>query len=256
MMRPKGSAMNDPPQNSQTRAFDAIAANVAMLFADAVDGADVDSVGDGVGALDGLPGIILRRAKLFLLGRMPADRGGIEEHVRALHGGDARTFRIPLVPADEGADLADGGVERLEAEIAGGEVKLLVIERVVGDVHLAIEPGEGAVFVQDGGGVVIKPGRAALKERGDDDDFFFAGDCAEAFGAGTGDGLGEIEERGVFALAEILRAKELGQADDVRAFAGGFADFVGGLIEIGIGIGAAGHLDQADAVVQIGWHVA
>ena len=108
--------------------------------------------------------------------------------------------------------------------------------------------------MQDGGGVVIEPRGAALEERSDDDDFLFAGDCSEALGAGAGDGLGEIEERGVFALAEILGAEELGQADDVRAFARGFADFVGGLIEVGIGIGAAGHLDQADAVVQTGWH--
>ena len=53
----------------QSRAVDAIAADVAMLFADAIDGADIDSVGDGVGALDGLPGLILRGAELFLLGR-------------------------------------------------------------------------------------------------------------------------------------------------------------------------------------------
>ena len=109
--------------------------------------------------------------------------------------------------------------------------------------------------MQDGGGVVIEPGGAAFEERRDDDDLLFAGDCAEAFGAGAGDGFGEIEERGVFALAEILCAKELGQADDVRALARRLADAVGGLIEVRIGIGAAGHLDQADAVIQTGWHV-
>ncbi len=121
-------------------------------------------------------------------------------------------------------------------------------------MHLAIEPGEGSVFVQNGGGVVIEAGGAAFKERGDDDDLLFAGDGAEALGAGTGDGLGEIEERGVFALAEVLGAEELGQADDLGAFAGGFADAVGGLVEVGVRIGAAGHLDQADAVVQLGGH--
>ena len=29
-----------------------------------------------------------------------------------------------------------------EAEVAGGEVELLVVERVVGDVHLAVDVGD------------------------------------------------------------------------------------------------------------------
>ena len=49
-------------------------------------------------------------------------------------------FGIPLVPADEHADLAVARVEGVKAEVAGGEVVLLEIERIVGDVHLAVEP--------------------------------------------------------------------------------------------------------------------
>ena len=101
MMRPKGSARNEPPQKSSPAPCDLVAANVAGLVADAIDRADVDSVGDGVRALDGEPGVVLRRAPLFFLRRMPADGGGIEEHVRTLQGGQPRALRIPLVPADQ-----------------------------------------------------------------------------------------------------------------------------------------------------------
>ena len=83
-----------------------------MLVADAVDGGDEDAVGDGVGALDGLPGVVLRRAEFVLLGRMPADGGGIEEDVGALQRGEARGFGIPLVPADERADAAEARCRR------------------------------------------------------------------------------------------------------------------------------------------------
>jgi len=43
----------------------------AMLQADAIHAGNINSVGDGVGALNRLPGIVLRRAKLRL-SRMPA----------------------------------------------------------------------------------------------------------------------------------------------------------------------------------------
>ena len=60
------------------------------------------------------------------------------------------------------------GIESLEPEIAGSEIELLVIERIVGDVHLAIDAGQPAVFLEDGGGVVIDPGRAPLEQGSDE----------------------------------------------------------------------------------------
>ena len=116
--------------------------DVAVLVADAVDGADEDAVGDGVGALDGLPGVVLALAELGLFAGVPADGGGEEEGFGALERGDAGAFGVPLVPADERADGAGGGVLGQEAEVAGGEVELLVVERVVGDVHLAVDGGD------------------------------------------------------------------------------------------------------------------
>jgi hypothetical protein len=51
--------------------------------ADAVYRGYVDSVCDGVGALDGLPGIVLRFAVFGFFGRVPADGGGVEEDICA-----------------------------------------------------------------------------------------------------------------------------------------------------------------------------
>ena len=42
----------------------------------------------------------LRRALALLLRGMPADGGGIEDHLGAVEGGDARRLRVPLIPAD------------------------------------------------------------------------------------------------------------------------------------------------------------
>ena len=53
----------------------------------------------------------------------------------------------------------------------------------------------------------------------------------------------------VFALAEVLGAEELGEADDVGAGVGGLADEGGGLVEVGCRVGGAGHLDEGDFFV-------
>ena len=37
---------------------------------------------------------------------MPADRGGIEEDLGALHRGEPRAFGEPLIPADQHADAS------------------------------------------------------------------------------------------------------------------------------------------------------
>ena len=101
--------------------------HVAVLVAYAVDGADEDSVGDGVGALGGLPGVVLGYAELLFFGGVPADGGGEEEDFCSAEDGEAGAFGVPLVPADECADGALGGLRGFEAEVAGSEVELLVV---------------------------------------------------------------------------------------------------------------------------------
>src|SRR5262249_40658280 len=96
-------------------------------------------------ALRGAPGIVLRVSPFGLLCGVPSDRRRIKNHARALERSEPRAFGIPLVPADERANFAFARVECLIAEIAGSEIKLLVIERIVGDVHLAIEALERSI---------------------------------------------------------------------------------------------------------------
>ena len=57
--------------------------------------------------LNGPPGIVLRLPKFSLLRRMPADGGGIKQHMRSLQRRQSRALRIPLIPADQCADAAD-----------------------------------------------------------------------------------------------------------------------------------------------------
>ncbi len=102
----------------KARTLDAIAAHIPVLVANAVHPGNVDAVGNGVGALNRLPCIVLRCAELILLRRMPADGGGIEQHLGALQRGETRSLGIPLIPADERADAAECRVHGLESKIA------------------------------------------------------------------------------------------------------------------------------------------
>ena len=66
------------------------------------------------------------------------------------------------------------------------------------------------------------------------------------FVVGTGNRLGQVEERDVFALAEILRLKQLGQADELGALAGGIANVCDRALQILLRLGRARHLHDAD----------
>ena len=56
----------------------------------------------------------------------------------------------------------------------------------------------------------------------------------------------ELEEAVVFHLAEILGAEQLLRADDLRRLLGGLLDEANLVFEVGVGVGAAGHLREAD----------
>src|SRR5580658_4018962 len=106
---------------------------------------------------------------------MPADTCGIENYLCALQSSQARTFRIPLIPANLNADAPVGGVEIRETEIAGREIKFLVVQGIVGDVHFAVFAQERAVRVEYSAGIVVDAGGAAFEQRNDQDDFRFLG---------------------------------------------------------------------------------
>ena len=75
---------------------------------------------------------------------------------------------------------------------------------------------------------------------------FLQGGGGELLRAGAGDRLREIEQSGVFALAEILRLEEFGQADDIGALACRLRNAIKRLGQIVGRLGAARHLDQGD----------
>ena len=147
----------------QAFAGSGIAANIPGLEAHAVNYPDIYAIGNRVRALNGAPGIVLSLAKVGLLVRMPPDGGWVKKDARPLQRREPRAFRIPLIPAHERAKFSGGGIESLKAKIAGGEIKFFLVERIVGDVHLAVDATERAIRVEDGGSVVIEA-RGALLE--------------------------------------------------------------------------------------------
>ena len=62
----------------------------------------------------------------------------------------------------------------------------------------------------------------------------------------AGDGLGEVEEGGVFGLAEVGGAVELLEDDEAGAGLGGLGDVVAGEREVGVEVVGAGVLEGGD----------
>ena len=104
---------------------------------------------------------------------------------------------------------------RHEAGIAWSEVVLLVVEWVMRYVHLPVGPAQLSTFVDDDRGVVTDTRSASLEDRGDDDNAELCRRLRQRVCRRSGNGLCEIEERGVLSLAEVSRQEELGQTDDM-----------------------------------------
>src|SRR5436189_1918819 len=92
---------------------------------------DITTVGYGVAALNRFPGGMLPFALYRLIARQPPDSRWIKKNFGALHCSQARGFRIPLIPANEHADLPITRLPRAKPEITGRKIKLLVIVRVI-----------------------------------------------------------------------------------------------------------------------------
>ena len=222
-----------------------VAPELELAFdADAIDRRDEDAVGDRVAALNRLPRVDLFGADFLGLAMPPSDGRGIEQDLRTRHRGQTRGLGEPLIPAYEHADRTARGRMRDEVEIAGGEVVFFVVARIVGDMHLAVAADDYPGLVDDGGGVVIDAGRAALEDRRDDNYFARLGDGAERFSGRAGNRLGEIEKFRILDLTRILAAEQLLRADDVGAALGGVLDFGDGLVEIEARLGRTTHLDE------------
>src|SRR5262245_51917536 len=151
-------------------------------------------------------------------------------------------------------------VERFEPQVARSEIELFIIERVVRNVHLAVDARQMAVGVNHHGGVVVNARRAAFKQRTDDDDAARGRQSAERLRAWPRNRFGKIEVRMILALAEIARAEQLLGRNHVRALTRGFLDARQAFVQILARIVAAAHLNQRHVsfilVALIGFHIA
>jgi hypothetical protein len=77
-----------------------------------------------------------------------------------------------------------------------------------------------------------------------------AGGSGKFCGGGTGDWFGEIEQRCILALAEVLRLEEFRQADDVGTALGRIGNAIEGLSQVVRGFRAARHLHGDDVIGQ------
>src|SRR3546814_19557758 len=73
-----------------------------------------------------------------------------EQHFRAHQRHDARSFRIPLVPAYADANRSVAGFPHLEAAIAGAEIVFFFIAWPVGNMTFAIDAHEDRKSVVGG----------------------------------------------------------------------------------------------------------
>src|SRR5437660_10023095 len=95
---------------------------------------DEATISDGVASLNRFPGCMLELPVFSLFPGMPTDGGGIKQNLGALHRGQASRFRIPLIPADEHADFCIARLPRAKTEVPGSEIKLFIIEWIIGNV--------------------------------------------------------------------------------------------------------------------------
>jgi hypothetical protein len=126
---------------------------------------------------------VLPLAVLRLLFGVPSDCRRIHEQLGTLHRSEPCGFGVPLIPADEHAELGWLRVKHLEAQVAGREVILLVIPRVVRDVHLAVLAEIPALGVEHGRRVVIEPCGALLEQARNERDLQLRRELAEHVGA-------------------------------------------------------------------------
>ena len=193
------------------------------LHSAAVHGAYVAAIGHGMAALHGFPCAVLGGVELFLP-RNPADGGGVEQNLCPLHGGETGGFRVPLVPADEHADAAKAGLKAFVAQVAGGEIEFFLESGVLRDVHLAVQPKEGAIGINHPGGVVVKPGGALLETGSHDDYAQFPGKLAELIGPRAGNRVGCVEEFAILRAAEVQSGAHFLRAYNLRTACSCLAD--------------------------------
>ena len=134
------------------------------LEAYTVDRHDGQSVGNGMSTLHSCPSLAL--ALLFFLCIIGSITYGsrINQEFGTLQSHKTCSFGIPLVPAYEHAKLAHTGLNSMKTEVARCEVELLVVSRIVRNVHLAILACYRSVALYYDSGVVIESWSTTLEQ--------------------------------------------------------------------------------------------
>ena len=181
------------------------------------------------------------------LRRVPPNGSGIKQNIGALQSREPRTLGIPLIPANQRAHLADRRVKRAKAQVARSEIKFFVIERIVGNVHLAVDSPQAPASINDSSRIVIHAGGALFENGSDHAHPGRARHLSYDLRRGAGNCFCQIKQSGIFALAEVLRAEQLRQARDLRALPRCLPYHLQRMRHILLRIWPAAHLNQADA---------
>ena len=215
------------------------------LETDPVDGQKRQAVCHGMAALNGDPGVALAPLLRRTVGRVPSDGGRVDQKIGSGQGHQAGALGIPLIPTDQDPEGPDRGLDRVEPQVARREIEFFVKTGIVGDVHLSVDTGRGAVLFEDHGGVVVEAGGTAFEERGHDDHLQLAGQAGNGATAGAGDRLGHIEQARVLDLAEVRAGMQLLQDHQERPVGRGPPDHGKGPVQGRPSIALATLLDQS-----------
>src|SRR5947209_3019700 len=127
-----GTFCNDfpvwPANKALAPKFNSLAAS-GRFMAHAIRNSNVAAIRDGVTPLDRFPCGVLRFTKVFLFRGMPANGCRVKNNFRSPQRSEARRFRVPLVPTYAHPDVAGRCLPCLKSEIAGSEIKFLLIQR-------------------------------------------------------------------------------------------------------------------------------
>ena len=216
---------------------------------------DEDTVGDGMASQHRVPCRPLRFAIWLLVFRKPADGGGIAQELGAGQCGQTSSFREPLVPADADTDSPKASRKAAKTEISGSEIELLVIGRIVGDVHLTIVASDFPIGIDHGRRIVVESRGAAFEEAGHNHDIVFCRQFSQRLGRWAWNRLGQIESTMVLRLAWVGHRKEFLQADNLVSLRGRLANERNRLTKICVGVFAAAHLQRCHLDGRVVRHV-
>src|SRR5262245_61008277 len=108
---------------------------------------------------------MLAGAVLLFLAGMPSDGGRVEENLSSAQRRQTSRLRVPLIPANQNSDPSIPGLPDREAEVSRREIELFMVERIVGNMHLAVLSQIVPIGIENGSGIVVDAGSPALEQR-------------------------------------------------------------------------------------------